>query len=180
MLQILGKGGAAREVACCYTGQISFFENDEIKNASETLSTIIAIGDGYVRKKIAEKYPRLQYSIFNHGKVVARHTVEIGAGTIICAEAIITCNAKIGKHCLININANVHHDCVLGDYVTISPSATVCGHVTIGDLCYIGANAVIREKITICPGVTIGCGAVVVKDITEPGIYVGNPVRKIK
>lgn len=34
-------------------------------------------------------------------------------------------------------------------------------------------------KITICNFVTIGAGAVVVKDITEPGTYVGNPIKKI-
>lgn len=34
-------------------------------------------------------------------------------------------------------------------------------------------------KITIYNFVTIGAGAVVVKDITEAGTYVGNPVRKI-
>jgi serine acetyltransferase len=31
-----------------------------------------------------------------------------------------------------------------------------------------------------CNDVTIGMGAVVVKDITEPGIYVGNPARRLK
>jgi UDP-3-O-[3-hydroxymyristoyl] glucosamine N-acyltransferase len=69
---------------------------------------------------------------------------------------------------------------VIGDYVTFSPGVNVSGNVNIGDNCYIGTNAVIREKINICSDVVIGAGGVVVKDITEPGVYVGNPVKKIK
>jgi acetyltransferase-like isoleucine patch superfamily enzyme len=31
--------------------------------------------------------------------------------------------------------------------------------------------------VTICDRAVIGAGAVVTKNITEPGIYVGNPAR---
>jgi len=40
----------------------------------------------------------------------------------------------------------------------------------------IGTNATILP-VTICDRVVIGAGAVVAKDITEPGIYAGNPAR---
>jgi len=33
---------------------------------------------------------------------------------------------------------------------------------------------------TICDHAVIGAGAVVTKDITEPGIYVGNPARLLR
>jgi acetyltransferase-like isoleucine patch superfamily enzyme len=33
--------------------------------------------------------------------------------------------------------------------------------------------------VTICDDVIIGAGSVVVKDITEPGIYIGNPVVRM-
>ena len=35
------------------------------------------------------------------------------------------------------------------------------------------------NNVNICSGCKVGAGTVVVKDITEPGIYVGVPVRKI-
>lgn len=179
-MQIIGKGGMAREIVSCLKWGFDWGEFEELNNFKPGIPTIIAIGDPVVRKTIAEKYPYFQYNVFNYGKLLLSDSIEIGEGTIICPEAIITNDVKIGKHCIININANVHHDCVLGDYVTVSPSATICGNVTIGNLCHIGANAVIKEKITICEGVTIGCGGVVVKNITEPGTYVGNPVKKLE
>ncbi len=46
----------------------------------------------------------------------------------------------------------------------------------IGNGVSIGTNATILP-VTICDGTVIGAGAVVTKDITEPGIYVGNPAR---
>jgi len=34
--------------------------------------------------------------------------------------------------------------------------------------------------VSICDGVVIGAGSVVTRDITERGIYAGNPARKIR
>ncbi len=47
----------------------------------------------------------------------------------------------------------------------------------IGDNVSIGSNATLLP-VSICDNVVIGAGAVVSKDITEPGIYLGNPARK--
>jgi acetyltransferase-like isoleucine patch superfamily enzyme len=46
----------------------------------------------------------------------------------------------------------------------------------IGNRVSIGTNATILP-VTICDQTVIGAGAVVTKDITEPGIYAGNPAR---
>lgn len=49
----------------------------------------------------------------------------------------------------------------------------------IGNRVSVGTNATILP-VTICDDVVIGAGAVVTKDITEPGIYVGNPARLLR
>lgn len=140
--------------------------------------TVVAIGDGVVRKKIVEKYPDFNYVTQNFGEL--HDELAVGKGCIICPGSRITVNVQIGDHVIVNNNATVAHDCVVGDYCTIAPGANLSGNVTLGKLCYIGSNAVIREKISICDEVTIGCGAVVVKNITEPGTYAGNPAKKLK
>ena len=48
----------------------------------------------------------------------------------------------------------------------------------IGDKVFIGSNATILP-VEICNDVIIGAGAVVTKNINEPGIYAGNPAKKI-
>lgn len=49
----------------------------------------------------------------------------------------------------------------------------------IGNNVSIGSNATILP-VTICDNVVIGAGAVVTKNITEPGIYAGNPAKKLR
>jgi acetyltransferase-like isoleucine patch superfamily enzyme len=56
---------------------------------------------------------------------------------------------------------------------------TLWKETKIGNHVSIGSNATILP-VTICDNVVIGAGAVVTKNITEPGVYVGNPAKKIK
>lgn len=175
MIQIIGKGGFAREVACYINGGFVFFEN-ECEGIKPDVATVIAIGNGEVRRKMADFF-KLKYGNINAGRIYGN--INSLEGLIICPGTILTTNIRIGKHVIINLNCTIGHDCVIGDYVTMSPGANVSGNVTIGSNCYIGTNAVIREKISICGDVVIGAGAVVVKDITEPGVYVGNPCKRI-
>lgn len=49
----------------------------------------------------------------------------------------------------------------------------------VGNHVSIGSNATILP-VSICDHVVIGAGSVVTKDITQPGIYAGNPARLIR
>lgn len=49
----------------------------------------------------------------------------------------------------------------------------------IGNNVSIGSNATILP-VSICDNVIIGAGSVVTKDISTPGVYAGNPAKKIK
>jgi acetyltransferase-like isoleucine patch superfamily enzyme len=50
---------------------------------------------------------------------------------------------------------------------------------TLGNHVSVGSNVTLLP-VTICDHVVIGAGAVVTKDITEPGIYAGNPARRLR
>ncbi|MUK26520.1 acyltransferase [Aliivibrio fischeri] len=52
--------------------------------------------------------------------------------------------------------------------------------VKIADNIFIGVNSIILYGVNVCSNVIIGAGSVVSKNITEPGVYVGVPARKIK
>lgn len=49
-----------------------------------------------------------------------------------------------------------------------------------GDNVVIGVGTIVVGPIKICDNVMVGAGSLVLKDITEPGVYVGNPLRKVK
>jgi len=45
---------------------------------------------------------------------------------------------------------------------------------------YVGAGTKIAAGTKICENVVIGANSFVNKDITSPGVYAGNPVKKIR
>lgn len=143
-------------------------------------SFVIAIGDPYVRGKIADKLPVKWYTAIHPAAVISSLDVKIGEGTVVMANAVINSCAKIGKHCIINTSAVVEHDNVLEDFVHISPNAALAGAVQVGKFTHIGVGACVKQVTSIAPNCTIGAGAAVVKNINEKGIYAGTPARKIK
>lgn len=78
-----------------------------------------------------------------------------------------------------NTNSVVEHDVVLDDWVHVAPGATICGGVTVGRFSMIGAGATIIEGRQIAADCVVGAGATVIEDLTEPGVYVGCPARRI-
>ena len=54
------------------------------------------------------------------------------------------------------------------------------GEVNVGDDCLIGVGSTIIQCISISSDVIVGAGSIVYKDISLPGVYLGNPLRKIK
>ena len=95
------------------------------------------------------------------------------------AGVVINSSSRIGKGCIINTSSSLDHDNVIENYVHISPGVNMAGTVKVGKGSWIGIGSVVSNNVNICSDCKVGAGAVVVKDITEPGTYVGVPVRKI-
>lgn len=174
--------------------EIVFLDDDEsihecggysvIGKSSEVVTmdadVIVGIGNADIRKRIQESIPEEKTVTLIHPDAVVAEDVVIDAGTVVMAGAVINPGARIGRGCIINTCSSVDHDCVVGDYAHISVGCHLCGTVTVGDRTWIGAGATVSNNISICSDCMIGAGAVVVKEIKEPGTYVGSPVRKIK
>ena len=67
----------------------------------------------------------------------------------------------------------------------IHPTSIISKNVVIGNGNIIHNNVSIGSNtkvlpVEVCSNVVIGAGAVVTKDIKEPGVYAGNPIRLIK
>jgi UDP-N-acetylbacillosamine N-acetyltransferase len=100
-------------------------------------------------------------------------------GTFVAHHAHIGPLASIGRATIINTGAIVDHESRIGDFTHISVNATVAGRCSIGSMVFLGAGATVIDRVRVADGVTIGAGATVVGDITEPGVYVGSPARRI-
>lgn len=142
---------------------------------------VVAIGDAKTRKRMTEELVSLgaSFATLIHPSVILGSRVQIGEGTVVMAGSVIQAESVIGKSCIVNTASSVDHNCVLGDYSHVAVGTRLCGMVTVGEETWIGASATVINGIHICGDCIIGAGAVVVKNIKEPGTYVGIPARKI-
>ena len=119
----------------------------------------------------------------------------IGSETFVGPFVEIQKGAKIGKRCRIQSHSFICELVTIGDDCFVSHGAMFINDrfdsggpadtrelwraTKIGNRVSIGTNATILP-VTICDRAVVGAGAVVTKDITEPGIYVGNPARLLR
>jgi acetyltransferase-like isoleucine patch superfamily enzyme len=104
-------------------------------------------------------------------------------------------DAVIGKRCRIQSHAFICELVTIGDDCFVSHGAMfindlftdggpaghreLWGSTRLGRHVSVGTNATILP-VSICDHVVIGAGAVVTRDITEPGVYAGNPARLLR
>jgi acetyltransferase-like isoleucine patch superfamily enzyme len=103
--------------------------------------------------------------------------VIIGSRTKVQSHSFICSLVTIGKDCFIGHGVMFIND-LFSNGGPAGGNHALWKKTNIGDNVSIGSNATILP-VNICNGVVIGAGAVVTKDITEKGVYVGNPARKI-
>ena len=121
---------------------------------------------------------------------VLRDNVFVGPFVEIQKGVVIGRRTKIQSHTFICELVSIGEDCFVGHGVMFindlfSQGGPAQGDETLWKATHIGNNVSIGSNATIlpveiCNYVVIGAGAVVTKDITEIGIYAGNPARKIK
>ena len=114
----------------------------------------------------------------------------IGPFTEIQKDVTIGDRTKVQSHSFICELVTIGTDCFIGHGVMFindlfSKGGPARGDkalwmsTKIGNNVSVGSNATILP-VDICDNVVIGAGAVVTKNIIEPGIYAGNPARKLR
>ena len=104
--------------------------------------------------------------------------VSVGARTRIQSHSFVCELVDIGPDCVI-----AHGVMFINDPFAIGGPARgrreLWKSTRVGARVSIGSNATILP-VDICSDVVIGAGAVVTRDVTAPGIYVGNPARLLR
>lgn len=104
--------------------------------------------------------------------------VSIGKRTKIQSHTFICEMVSIGDNCFIGHGVMFIND-LFRDGGPANGDRRKWMETKISDQVSIGSNATIMP-VSICSNVVIGAGAVVTKDISIPGIYVGNPATLLK
>lgn len=148
-------------------------------------TAVVGVGNPKIRQKIVDKI------IACHGEYVFEtlispsanimaSTIDIGYGSVICANCILTCDIVLGPWSQLNLATTIGHDTRTGAFFTTAPGVHISGKVQAGHRVYLGTNSSTVEDINICDDVTIGAAACVAKNIIESGTYVGVPAKKLE
>lgn len=114
----------------------------------------------------------------------------IGPFTEIQKDVKIGSRTKVQSHTFICELVTIGDDCFIGHGVMFindlfskggpaQGDKSLWKETHIGNKVSIGSNATILP-VSICDNVVVAAGAVVTKNIDEPGIYVGNPAKKLR
>ena len=153
-------------------GKFSFGENFEI-GFFNVIARNVTVGDNV---------------IIGHNCIIESNVV-IGNNVILQANIKIAAGTKISDGCTLKHGTILTNDVLLKENVFMGPNSVTLGgtherkseHGTIiGKNCYIGGGTQIAANKKICDDVTTGAMSFVNKDITEPGIYVGVPIRLLR
>lgn len=155
--------------------------SDDVFKHIDEYEIFVGIGNNATRQRIHEMLETVGASIpvLIHSNAVIGNQVEIGNGTAVMAGVVVNCCTKIGKGCIINTGSTIDHDNCIEDFVHVSPGSHLAGTVKVGTGTWLGIGSVVSNNITITNGCKVGAGSVVVKDIIEPGVYVGTPAKRL-
>jgi len=158
----------------------------------------------YGRNLVIGKYNHIHEGVVLGKDVVIRSYVELRPDTVIGDGVYLDSGVKTSGECWIKNNVTLRYDSIIAkgtkimDDVFIAPQLMTenlnhkgesIGGAQIGIgiwnrekpfRVFIGTNVTLAAGITICPDVVIGSKANVRKSITESGVYIGNPARKIQ
>jgi sugar O-acyltransferase (sialic acid O-acetyltransferase NeuD family) len=152
------------------------------EKAARKLTAVIhiAIGNNIARQKIAASWDDQRLASVVHPSAAVSRFSAIGSGCFVAAGAIVGPAADVGRGVIVNHGAVVEHDVAIAAFSHISENATLGGHVRVGQRVLIGPGVVVLPSLRIGDDVIVNPGSVVSGHLLEPGIYGGNPARKIQ
>ena len=114
-------------------------------------------------------------SVIAPSAIITPHShIENGCAVM---QRVLLNRCHIGENSIINSGAIIEHDSSIGSNTFIGPGAVIGGFTSVGNNCFIGLGALLKNGIRIADGVSVAMGAKIDRDLLEPGIYHGSPLR---
>lgn len=162
-------------------GPIKAIEN--FLNSGRIEYLVLAIGYKHMtaRKELFERLSRnARFATIVHPFSFIDPTARVAPGCVIYPGVIIDKNVAIHENVVLNNGCIVSHDTIVGAHSFLAPNTAVASFVTIGECNFLGISTTIIDQVSTAGHVQTGGGCVVIKDLQQPGVYVGNPARFLR
>jgi acetyltransferase-like isoleucine patch superfamily enzyme len=208
-IAIYGFGGLGREIACVINkineikptwNFIGYFDDgepvgktckygkvlgnmDTVNAWDKPLSVAIAIASPQYLESISAGITNPQIDFPN---IIAPgvfcfdgETVLLGKGNIITFGCRFSCNVSLGNFNILDGMISLGHEVSMGSFNVMFPEVRVSGQTAIGDKNFFGARCFIAQCLKIGDKNRFGAGTFVLRKITDGGLYMGNPAKKV-
>jgi sugar O-acyltransferase (sialic acid O-acetyltransferase NeuD family) len=140
---------------------------------------VLAIGEPFARERTASRArdAGLEILSLHDPSVRIGRRVELGEGSVLCANTVLSTDLRFGRGVQINFGCAIGHDTVFGDFVTCAAGVVICGGARVDRNVWLGIGCKILPGVTIGAGAMIGAGAVVTRDVAPGTTVVGVPAR---
>jgi sugar O-acyltransferase (sialic acid O-acetyltransferase NeuD family) len=142
---------------------------------------LVAIGSNKTRKIVADRLRQQEETFVTviHPRATIADGVQIGAGSVIFAHAVVNTGSKIGEHVVLNTGCTVDHHNHIADFAHVAPGAHLGGDVTLGEGAFIGIGAIVMPQHRVGAWATVGAGSLAHRDVRAASTIVGVPGRPL-
>jgi sugar O-acyltransferase (sialic acid O-acetyltransferase NeuD family) len=165
-----------------YGSDVYRFEAALEQFGAAAMQVVIASGEPFVRKALAEKLEGAGIALATlvDQSAVISETAAINAGVIVFPGCFVSSMAMLGRNMAIIAGSTIGHDTVFGDNCVVSGQVNIGGRCSIGNESYIGMGVQVKEGTRIGQSAIVGMGSVVFADIPDEVIALGNPCRPMR
>lgn len=152
-------------------------ESALLESIGSSFSFCLGVGSPHFRRKLFDLLKSIGGSYFPL-KSTNSFIGESSVGDFdTMTKTFIGPRVVIGLGSLVNVGANIHHECTFGEFVEIGPGSLILGKASIGDNSQLGAGVVVLPGVSIGKNCVIGAGSVVTRDIEDGATAFGVPCK---
>lgn len=142
---------------------------------------VCAVGNPTTRKVIVDRLAdkALTWPTLIHPTAAIGPGSVIGVGGILCRNAVVTVDIKLGNHVHLNVAATIGHDAQVGDFCTLSGHVDICGAATLGEGVFLGSHASVMPKAKVGEWARVGASSVVLRTVRAGTTVFGVPAVRV-